>query len=97
MVIGNIRQAVAERHDVQVSAVLLLRAGSIPKTSSGKIRRHACRIGFLNQALDVVGQWYASHLKTVSQAYTAPMGDQHAERELTSRQTDIQQPNGHVA
>ena len=97
MVIGNIRQAVAEQHDVQVSAVLVLRAGSIPKTSSGKIRRHACRIGFLNQTLDVVGQWYASHLKTVSQAYTAPMGDQHAERELTSRQTAIQQSDGHVA
>ncbi len=97
MVIGNICQAVAEKHDVQVSAVLLLRAGSIPKTSSGKIRRHACRIGFLNQTLDVVGQWYASHIKTVSQAHTAPMGDQHAQRELTSLQTAIQQPDGHVA
>ncbi|ETX02330.1 MAG: AMP-dependent synthetase and ligase [Candidatus Entotheonella factor] len=97
MVIGNICQAVAEKHDVQVSAVLLLRPGSIPKTSSGKIRRHACRIGFLNHTLDVVGQWYASHLKTVSQAHTTPMGDQHAQRELTSLQTAIQQPDGHVA
>lgn len=97
IVIGNIRQAVAEKHDVQVSAVLLLRAGSIPKTSSGKIRRHACRIGFLNHTLDVVAEWYASHLKTVSQAHTAPMGDQHAQRELTSLQTAIPQPDGHVA
>ncbi len=97
MIIGNICQAVAEKHDVQVSAVLLLRAGSIPKTPSGKIRRHACRIGFLNQTLDVVGQWYASHLQTVSQAQTTPMGDQHAQRELSSLQTVIQQPDGHVA
>ncbi len=97
MVIGNIRQAVAEKHDVQVSAVLLLSAGSIPKTSSGKIRRHACRIGFLNQTLDVVDQWYASHLQTVSQTQTTPMGDQHAQRELSSLQTAVQRPDGHVA
>ena len=96
-IIGNICQAVAEKHDVQVAAVLLLRAGSIPKTSSGKIRRHACRIGFLNHTLDVVGQWYASHLKTASQAHATPIGDQHAERELTSLETAVQQPGGNVA
>jgi acyl-CoA synthetase (AMP-forming)/AMP-acid ligase II len=96
-VIGNICQAVAEKHDVQVSAVLLLRAGSIPKTSSGKIRRHACRTGFLDHTLDVVGQWYASHLKTVSSTDPTPMGDQHAERECTSLKTAVQQPGGHVA
>ncbi|HCF26124.1 MAG TPA: AMP-dependent synthetase, partial [Cyanobacteria bacterium UBA11049] len=32
----------------------------IPKTSSGKIQRHACRIGFLNGSLDVVGNWTAN-------------------------------------
>lgn len=97
MVIGNICQAVAEKHDVHVSAVLLLRVGSIPKTTSGKIRRHACRIGFLNQSLDVVAEWYASHLKSASQDGTTPMGEQHAERESTSLQTSIQRPDGHVA
>ena len=96
-VIGNICQAVAEKHDVQVSAVLLLRAGSIPKTSSGKIRRHACRIGFLNHTLDVVGQWYASPLKTIAPADPTPMGDQYAEREFASLKTAVQQPDGHVA
>jgi acyl-CoA synthetase (AMP-forming)/AMP-acid ligase II len=97
MVIGNICQTVAERHDVQVSAVLLLRAGSIPKTSSGKIRRHACRIGFLNQTLDVVGQWYGAHLQTISPTLTAPMGDQHAQREFTSFEMARQRHDGHVA
>jgi acyl-CoA synthetase (AMP-forming)/AMP-acid ligase II len=50
-----IRQAVAQHHDLQVHTVLLLKTGSIPKTSSGKIQRHACRIGFLNQSLEVWG------------------------------------------
>jgi len=51
---GAIIQAVAENHDLHTHAVLLLKAGSIPKTSSGKIQRHACRAGFLANTLDVV-------------------------------------------
>jgi acyl-CoA synthetase (AMP-forming)/AMP-acid ligase II len=58
-IIGGIRQAVAEQHGVQAYAVLLLRAGSIPKTSSGKIQRYACRTGFLTGSLDIVGGWGA--------------------------------------
>jgi len=53
-VIGAIRHAVAENHELQVYAVLLLKTGSILKTSSGKIQRHACRAGFLDGSLDVV-------------------------------------------
>ena len=46
-VIRAIRQAVVEEHELQVYVVLLLKPGSIPKTSSGKIQRHACRTSFL--------------------------------------------------
>lgn len=56
-VVGAIRQAVAEQHELQVYAVLLLKTGSIPKTSSGKIQRHTCRSGFLSGSLDLVGDW----------------------------------------
>ncbi len=49
-----IRQAVVEHHQLQVDQILLIKPGSIPKTSSGKIQRHACRTGFLQQSLDVV-------------------------------------------
>jgi len=52
---GAIRQAVAEAHELDVYAVVLLRAGTIPKTTSGKIQRFACREGFLNDTLTVVG------------------------------------------
>lgn len=50
-----IRQAVSERHEVELYAVLLLKPGSIPKTSSGKIRRRACRSGFLDGSLEAWG------------------------------------------
>lgn len=49
--IRTIRRAVAEEHDVRVHAVLLLRAGSIPKTSSGKLQRRACQARFLDGTL----------------------------------------------
>jgi acyl-CoA synthetase (AMP-forming)/AMP-acid ligase II len=52
--IGNIWQAVTTHHGLQVHAVWLLKFGSIPKTSSGKIQRYACRKGFLEHSLDVV-------------------------------------------
>jgi len=53
-VAGAITQAVNENHDLQTHVVLLVKAGSIPKTSSGKIQRHACRAGFLANTLDVI-------------------------------------------
>lgn len=56
-VIGSIRKAVVAQHGLQVFATVLLRTGSIPKTSSGKIRRQACRAAFLGGTLDVVEDW----------------------------------------
>ena len=50
-----IRQAVAENHELQVHAVVLLKPTRIPKTSSGKIRRRACRAAFLAGGLDAIG------------------------------------------
>jgi acyl-CoA synthetase (AMP-forming)/AMP-acid ligase II len=49
--IRAIRRAVAEEHDVRVHAVVLLKAGSLPKTSSGKVQRKACQASFLNGTL----------------------------------------------
>ncbi len=54
-----IRRDVSAEHELPVEAIVLIKAGSIPKTSSGKIQRHACRDGFLDGTLEVVGQWRA--------------------------------------
>ncbi|MEH2057799.1 MAG: fatty acyl-AMP ligase [Nostoc sp.] len=53
-VVGNITEAVVDNHGLQVYATVLIKPGSIPKTSSGKIQRHACRRGFLDGSLNVV-------------------------------------------
>lgn len=53
-VVGNIREAVRDEHDIQVYSVVLIKAGSISKTSSGKTQRSACRVGFLEGTLEVL-------------------------------------------
>jgi acyl-CoA synthetase (AMP-forming)/AMP-acid ligase II len=54
-VVRAIRRAVAEEHDVRAHKVVLLRAGRIPKTTSGKVRRHACQASFLQGTLLSLG------------------------------------------
>src|SRR5687768_3254484 len=56
-VVEAIVKAVAEEHEVEVYAVVLIKARSIPKTSSGKIQRHACRSQYLDKSLHVVAEW----------------------------------------
>ncbi len=55
-VVRAIRGAVAEQHDARAHTVVLLRAGRIPKTTSGKVQRHACKAGFLEGTLDRFGE-----------------------------------------
>ncbi|RMF23370.1 MAG: fatty acyl-AMP ligase, partial [Cyanobacteria bacterium J083] len=45
--IQTIKRVIAKQHDLHVHQVILLKPGSIPKTSSGKIQRHTCRQDFL--------------------------------------------------
>ncbi|GDZ92437.1 AMP-dependent synthetase and ligase [Planktothrix agardhii CCAP 1459/11A] len=56
-VVNAIRQAIAEQNTVDVFAIVLLKTTTIPKTTSGKIQRRACRTKFLEGSLDSVGQW----------------------------------------
>ena len=50
--IQSIRREISKKHDLQVYTTLLLKPGSLPKTSSGKIQRHACRTEFLANTLE---------------------------------------------
>jgi amino acid adenylation domain-containing protein len=70
-VIQAIRKSVAEDHEVQASAVLILRPGTIPRTSSGKVQRHACRLAFLQGGLDVIASWQAT-MSTEDKAPDSP-------------------------
>ncbi|KFA92020.1 condensation domain-containing protein [Archangium violaceum] len=49
-----IRRAIAEQHEVAPGRVVLVPAGHIPKTSSGKIQRGTCRAMYLAGELELV-------------------------------------------
>jgi 8-amino-7-oxononanoate synthase/acyl carrier protein len=53
-----------------VAAIVLLKPGSIPKTSSGKIQRHACRAGYLAGTLAALATWSAEtgHVEIIQSA-----------------------------
>ena len=55
-VIEAVRRALAEEHEVAVHAVVLIRTGTLLKTSSGKIQRRACRDAFLAGELKTIGE-----------------------------------------
>ncbi len=52
-----IRKRLATEHEVATEAIVLVRPNSIPKTSSGKIQRHACRRQFSDGSLSVIEQY----------------------------------------
>jgi len=56
-VVSAVRRAIAEQHDLQLYGLQLIKTGSIPKTSSGKIQRLFCRAGYLDHQLAAVHTW----------------------------------------
>ena len=57
-VFDSIRAAITEEHELPPDAIVLVRGHSIPKTSSGKVQRHACKNEFENRQLkNVVAEW----------------------------------------
>jgi acyl-CoA synthetase (AMP-forming)/AMP-acid ligase II len=49
-----VRRAVTERHELRADRVLLLKPATLPKTTSGKIQRRACKSRFLEDRLETL-------------------------------------------
>jgi acyl transferase domain-containing protein/acyl-CoA synthetase (AMP-forming)/AMP-acid ligase II/acyl carrier protein len=56
-IIASVRRAVALEHELNLHAVVLVPARALPKTTSGKPQRTACRAAFLEKRLPVVSEW----------------------------------------
>jgi acyl-CoA synthetase (AMP-forming)/AMP-acid ligase II len=56
-VVADIRRAVAEGHQLALCAVTLVEAGSLAKTTSGKLQRYRCRESFLAGSLRAIAMW----------------------------------------
>ncbi|RQS08680.1 fatty acyl-AMP ligase [Burkholderia sp. Bp9002] len=56
---GRLRHAINLHHGIAVHNIVFTSPSAIPKTTSGKVQRHACRELFLSDTLPVVTQWRA--------------------------------------
>jgi amino acid adenylation domain-containing protein len=54
---ARVAEVVSEQLDLVVSRVVLVESGSVPRTTSGKIRRSACRELWERGDLQQVGEW----------------------------------------
>ncbi len=59
-IVAAVRKAVAAEHEVQLWGLAVIKPGSLPKTSSGKIQRRQSKADFLAGAVDLVGEWRES-------------------------------------
>lgn len=93
--IQAIRANIASEHELVCSAIVLIRTRSIPKTSSGKIQRHACRQKYLDGELRVLAQWNVGEplpesreevkVATKSKGTAAPLGSSNGEPAESSK------------
>ncbi|MHB8898088.1 MAG: aminotransferase class I/II-fold pyridoxal phosphate-dependent enzyme [Thermoguttaceae bacterium] len=105
-IIAAIRREVSREHELGLDAVVLVKAGSVPKTTSGKIQRHACRDGYLHGTLAVVAQWEAGQPLSLPQPASAsvqpgapttsapalPVGQDHSVGSNGKRPAERRQP-----
>src|SRR5262249_12862404 len=49
-----IRTHIADQYEAPVWGVIFVRSGAIPRTSSGKVQRQACRQAYLNHSLPII-------------------------------------------
>jgi acyl-CoA synthetase (AMP-forming)/AMP-acid ligase II/acyl carrier protein len=71
-VVAKVREAVAAEHDIEVRVVALLKPRTIPKTTSGKIQRHACREDYLSGRLEPMALVAARSRSAESPAADSP-------------------------
>lgn len=55
--VQTVRRRVLEEHGLQISAVAMIKPGTLPRTTSGKVRRAECRDRFLAGQLTILEEW----------------------------------------
>ncbi len=92
-VIQAIRRSVVQVHELPPDAVVLVRAGSLPKTSSGKIQRHACLQAFREGSMRMISQWIGwedneeDEAPMIAASTIKPNGSWQQHRAVTTKKT----------
>lgn len=70
----EIRKELAEQHGIfKLAAVLLVKPGRLPRTSSGKIQRLQCKKLYIENSLEALWSWCAEADKSLD-SYVQPVG-----------------------
>ena len=67
-----VRDAVAVEHQILVDTVVLIEAGTLPRTSSGKTKRHEARASYLARRLRVIAEQDAAAVRSTPEALELP-------------------------
>jgi acyl-CoA synthetase (AMP-forming)/AMP-acid ligase II/3-oxoacyl-[acyl-carrier-protein] synthase III/acyl carrier protein len=70
-VMAEIASQISNNHELVPYAIVLVRPHSIPRTTSGKIKRTACRDDFQRDELKVVAKWVSTDIAEASASATA--------------------------
>jgi acyl-CoA synthetase (AMP-forming)/AMP-acid ligase II len=81
-----IRQAISTAHDLEVHSIVLTKAGALPKTTSGKRQRSACRDLLLKGQLETLARWTAERKN--GHAYPLPLGTHPADGPRTAKEIE---------
>ena len=74
--VARLRADLAERHEiVTLEAVLLVRPGHVPRTSSGKIQRGRCRQMYVDGEFAPVWSWQRERDQASAASNTQPIGE----------------------
>ena len=73
-IVDSIVSAVAQNHEIDIDGIVLLRHGQIPKTTSGKIQRHACKQRFLANRWKAIYLWSADDHQPIAGAHVPMHG-----------------------
>ncbi len=85
-----IRAAVARNYDLHPHTIVLVKMGTVPKTTSGKIQRHRCRELFLARELDEVASSTTpeisaeEELPSLSRDQLTRLSDEERQQHVTS-------------
>ncbi|HWX42346.1 MAG TPA: MupA/Atu3671 family FMN-dependent luciferase-like monooxygenase, partial [Blastocatellia bacterium] len=77
-----IRESLARDHELDAYAIMLIRPGSLPRTSSGKVQRPKCKQLFLANRLEVVYQWTGSEFRDLATDRTVPLPEGADEQDI---------------
>ena len=80
-----IRRSISQEYGLSVYEVILIKTATIPKTSSGKIQRQACRNQYLVDELTMVGNWQAQAQPSVEDNQLAPPENLQETQETASQ------------